>query len=86
MPLDASEIEMSELNDEKTGDLKAIQEEDLDDGPLPPTPPTRLKSPTDKDLNDETNLHLIQREKTQIGKGLLGAAASSNALQLNSYR
>ena len=79
MPLDVNEIEMGEMQDDKTGELKAIQEvlDDHDDGPLPPTPPTRLKSPSDKDhldyLNDTANLHLIQKEKTSVGKGMLGA-------------
>ena len=95
MPLDASEIQMSEIKEDKTGDLKAIQEEDddHDDGPLPPTPPTRLKSPTDKEnldyLNDTTNLALIQKEKTQVGKGKLGVGAplsTSDGAELNSYR
>lgn len=86
---------MMEIQEDKTGDLKAIQEEDddHDDGPLPPTPPTRLKSPTDKEhldyLNDTTNLHLIQKEKTQVGKGMVGVGAplsTSDGAQLNSYR
>ena len=86
---------MSEVIDDKTGELKAIQEEDddHDDGPLPPTPPTRLKSPTDKEhldyLNDTTNLQLIQKEKLQVGKGMLSVGAhlpTSDDPQLSSYR